>query len=155
MSYSDSQNDNARLLKRAVFLTAQFAGRSRRSEIIYYWIAVTIIVVVLDFMIGAVVSFETSFVVSNLLQIAFYIPMFALFVRRLHDQNRSGWWGLLLPLSFAWNFPQMLRIAMSEQVHSKIQLAASLTALAILIFAFVPGKVGANRYGPDPRLTED
>jgi len=60
MAYSDSTGDNARLLKRTVTAVADFSGRSRRTEVIYYWIATGLVGVVLHFAVSMVASLEAS-----------------------------------------------------------------------------------------------
>ena len=47
------------------------------------------------------------------------IPAIAVSVRRMHDQDRSGWW-ILCPI-------------------------------ANIIFLFIDGTPGSNRFGPDPK----
>ena len=56
------------------------------------------------------------------------LAVFILFtIRRLHDMNASGWWSVITVVPLV-NF------------------------IAILVFLFKPGSVGANNYGP-PRIT--
>lgn len=69
--------------------------------------------------------------VSALLTVIVTFPAVAVAVRRLHDQGRSGWWLLILPLLLPW-FGYLVFIA------------------GIGVFSG-PGVAGPNRYGPDPR----
>lgn len=160
MSYSNSTWDNAHLLKRTLLGITDISGRSRRTEMAYYWIATALISVVLNFAVGTVVSFDASLAFGNTIQILLMVPMFALFVRRIHDQDRSGWWGLLLPMAVLLSIPQ--RIAeLSGDIHSVIAekstplaIASGLCGLAVFALCVLPGTVGANNYGSDPRLEE-
>ncbi len=160
MAYSDSIADNAQLLKRTVTGVAHFSGRSRRTEVIYYWIASALVGAAFHLAVTIVAPFETSLLFGNALQLALLAPMFALFVRRLHDQDTSGWWGLLLPLSVLPSLPRMVTEArgdVAEIIAPNITLegvAAGFCALAVFVLCLLPGTVGPNRYGPDPRLEE-
>jgi uncharacterized membrane protein YhaH (DUF805 family) len=68
---------------------SQFSGRSRRKE---YWMfslysfAFIILLSIVESLIGL------SGVISGLYSLAVLIPSLAVFIRRLHDTNRSGWW---------------------------------------------------------------
>jgi uncharacterized membrane protein YhaH (DUF805 family) len=160
MAYSDSIGDNAQLLKKTVTGVADFSGRSRRTEVIYYWIASALVGVMLHFAVSTVASFETSLLFGRFLQLVLLVPVFALFVRRLHDQDRSGWWGLLLPLSVILSIPRVLTELRGDvaeiitQKMSPVSVAAGLCVLAIFVLCLLPGTEGPNRYGPDPRLDE-
>ena len=158
MAYSDSVGDNAQLLRRTVTGLTDFSGRSRRTEVIYYWIASAVAAVVLNFAVSTVISFETSLLFGDVLQLALLIPMFALFVRRVHDQNRTGWWGVLLPLTILLSIPGRVTELQGDvqatiaQKTTPVAIIAGLCALAVFVLCLLPGSEGANRYGPDPRL---
>ncbi|MEK6542728.1 MAG: DUF805 domain-containing protein [Pseudomonadota bacterium] len=53
-----------------------------------------------------------------------FIPMLAVTVRRLHDQDKSGWWWLLNFVPFG--------------------------AYVLIAFFCIEGTKGPNQYGPDP-----
>jgi uncharacterized membrane protein YhaH (DUF805 family) len=160
VAYSDTVGDNAYLLKRTIFGIREFAGRSRRTEVIYYWIATVLIGVVVGFTRVTLVRFQSMMWLDVLLQLVFVVPMFALFVRRLHDQNRSGWWGLLLPLALVLSIPERLNEvrgdvgAILAQKISFTAIALDLVCIAILVLLLWPGTDGPNEFGPDPRLEE-
>jgi len=160
LAYSDSIGDNAQLLKRTITHVADFSGRSRRTEVIYYWIAGVLAGITLDFALTTTASFRASLLVSDALEFAFLVPMLALFVRRIHDQNRSGWWGWLLPLSVLLSLPQRIaefhadpQVLIAEKV-TPVGIVAGLCSLAVLVLCLLPGTDGTNHYGPDPRLEE-
>lgn len=109
---------------------ADFSGRSRRME---YWMFVVfnIIVSFIATIIDAVVGTATSLagvagVFSLLVALAFLIPSIAVAARRLHDQDKSGWWLLIVFIPL-------------------------LGALVLLVFMFLEGTKGDNRFGPDPK----
>ena len=117
---------------------ADFSGRSRRME---YWLFVLFSAIVafvlfgtLGIMAGAANArgqeptgaFAGLSAVLYLIYLAvFLIPTIAVAVRRLHDQDKSGWLVLL----------QLVPIA----------------NIVLLVFMFLPGTVGPNQYGPDPK----
>ena len=122
---------------------AEFTGRSRRKE---YWMFVLFQVLV-SLAIGVVFG-RTSYMtgagmmtgnvmvqgpggmVQNLFSLVSLIPGIAVSVRRLHDQDRSGW---LLLLVFV----------------------PVLGWFALLVFMCLEGTRGPNRFGPDPKNPTD
>ncbi|MBA3053797.1 MAG: DUF805 domain-containing protein [Sphingomonadales bacterium] len=122
---------------------AEFGGRSRRKE---YWMFVLFqILVSLAISIvlgtpsyeqaGAFVGFATAFtgpgaLVQNLFGLVSFIPSIAVAVRRLHDQDKSGWLLLLV-------------------------LIPILGWFALLVLMCLDGTRGPNRFGPDPKNPTD
>lgn len=160
MAYSDTIGDNAYLLRRTLLGTADFTGRSRRTEAIYYWIVTVLVGVVVGFAQVTLAPFQSMMWLDLLLQLAFVAPMFALFVRRLHDQNRSGWWGLLMPLALALSIPERLNelrgdvAAVFAEKTSLAAIALDLVCIVLLVLFLWPGTEGFNQFGPDPRIEE-
>ncbi|MBX3563720.1 MAG: DUF805 domain-containing protein [Sphingomonas sp.] len=94
----------------------------------------------------------------------------AITVRRLHDQDISGWWvlllltvGCLLTLGYALqpqqDFGGLTVSFLSWSFHpmpgpatTALTLASLAWMLAILFLSFRTPTYGPNRYGPDPRL---
>ncbi len=124
----------------------QFGGRSRRTE---YWLFVLFQVFVSSVIsilfgvqttseqsqqYGAYVGFSsqlsgTGGMVQNLFGLVSFIPGLTVAVRRLHDQDRSGWLLLLvfIPL-LGW--------------------------FALFVLMCLDGTRGPNRHGPDPKRPE-
>jgi len=116
-----------------------FSGRSRRKE---YWmfalfnvlvsLAIGIVFGVPDYQrVGMHMGFSTMLtgtggMVQNLFGLFSFIPGLAVSVRRLHDQDRSGWLLLLL-------------------------LIPLLGWFAVLVLMCLEGTKGDNSYGPDPK----
>lgn len=121
---------------------AEFSGRSRRME---YWMFVLFNMLVSSAIaivfgqnqatqttqVGFQIGFSTNLtgtggILQNLFGLVSFIPGLAVYIRRLHDSDRSGWWTLLvfLPL-FGW--------------------------IALLVFACLDGTRGPNRFGEDPK----
>ena len=122
-----SYQDSPPVIENVTMLTAlqkyaQFSGRARRSE---YWLFVLfcMIVNVAASIIDIVLGMELLQTVSTL---AFMIPGWAVFCRRMHDTGRSGWNWLWALLPFVgW--------------------------IVLLIFACQDSQPGANKYGFNPK----
>lgn len=121
-----------------------FQGRSRRSE--YWWVVLFNLIIfgVLGILLGVLGGFnpETGamgplgfvFVgIMGLYGLAIIIPSIALFIRRLHDINQTGW--IYLGLVIAGFIPFINFIA----------------SIAQIVIACIPGTAGPNKYGPDPK----
>ncbi|WP_226017951.1 DUF805 domain-containing protein [Novosphingobium sp. FKTRR1] len=122
---------------------ADFAGRSRRKEYWSFALFYFLVMVVLNAAFGTndYTSVRGAFVYGsrlvgpgNWLASGFWlvslIPALAVSVRRLHDQDRSGW--LLL-----------------------LSLIPLLGWFALLVLMLLEGTNGPNRYGPDPKAPYD
>ena len=113
-------------------------GRASRSEYWYFYLFF-----LLCLFVGAMIDgvLGTSFTYTNpmtgetqsmfygwvymLTALAFFLPNLAVFVRRLHDTDHSGWW--------YWFF-----------------LVPLIGVIMILIWACTRGTNGSNRFGSDP-----
>lgn len=86
-----------------------------------------------------------------------YVAMAAIYVKRLHDRNKSAWWlaifyGPTIPLLAALLFmmpdngPPMF-LPFLGLIFFPVWL---LQMWAFIELHFLPGTVGDNRFGPDP-----
>jgi uncharacterized membrane protein YhaH (DUF805 family) len=130
-------------LKKTLASTLRFTGRSRRTEVLVYWLAITAIGIV-PFLLGP--SFEEPTLLDSLMSLTLFIPFPALLARRLHDQNRSGWWALLLAPAVAMGIADQ-----GQSMPGAIVLMVGLFNLLIVIFLLWPGSDGENKFGPNPR----
>lgn len=118
---------------------ATFTGRARRSEFWFWYLFLVIVAAVAGILLGIVgaASLDTTtgtfgagyFVVTalvGLISLALLVPTIAVMVRRLHDQDKSG---------FYW-------------FMSFIPLAGP---IIMLVFYATDGTHGPNRFGPDPK----
>ena len=121
----------------------EFSGRSRRKE---YWMFVLLNILVsiaIDIVfgqssyqqVGSFIGFSnyvtgTGGMIHNFFGLVSLIPGLAVSVRRLHDQDRSGWMLLLGLIPFLGWF-------------------------ALVVFMFLEGTNGTNRFGPDPKHPTD
>ena len=147
---------------------AEFSGRSRRME---YWMwavfqfLISIVFQILIFAVGGGAMMATGgdptaalaaggaimviFGLAILISLAFIIPSIAVSVRRLHDTNRTGWW-LLAPLGgYVLAF---LGASMESGAIAMIGMLVAIGfAITLIVFYFLDGTPGPNRYGEDPK----
>lgn len=157
-------HDSLTLVMRAITGIVTFKGRSRRSEFFYYWIAAMLVGAIIRH-IPYDLSWRTDWIVDQAGQLLLLLPIFALFARRLHDANVSGWWTLLLPPTMALGVYSSARFVFFDPLNGAstlpdLPLWASLFQISGVLFflAFilvVPGTEGPNRFGPDPRSSID
>jgi len=110
---------------------ATFSGRAQRAE---YWIFtlintfIYVALLILDVVAGTAGEDAAAGlgVISMLYCLAVLLPCLALFIRRLHDTNKSGWWFWLCLIPF-------------------------LGGLILLIFMVTDSTPGDNDYGPNPK----
>ncbi|MBC8214731.1 MAG: DUF805 domain-containing protein, partial [Candidatus Marinimicrobia bacterium] len=106
-----------------------FTGRAQRIE---YWMFLlvnmffSLVAAILDNIAGTTFYFGGEPVLFNygwiylLYSIAIFIPGFAVFVRRLHDTGRTGWWFLIAVIPFigaVWLF--VLTVLDSDPYENK------------------------------------
>ena len=100
-----------------------FSGRATRPEYWYFvvfLIVVSIITVSIDL---AVFGNEQFFPINGVFSLATLLPSLAVFIRRLHDTGRTGWWIFLnlIPI-IGW--------------------------IIVIIWLCQRGEAGPNAYGP-------
>jgi len=142
---------------RSVRDASTFSGRSRRSDLVCYYVISGVVGQCLESLFFPRQMNEQGLVEYHwghwLLIALILIPMPALIVRRFHDQGRSGWWAILAMLGWAGV------AAMSHIFPSGLAVWLTLVILAAILILLVlmlgPGTAGANRFGPDPRLGND
>lgn len=118
-----------------------FRGRAPQGE--FWWF----FVFVLTASVAASLAEQVvrTRMISVFVNVAFFLPLLAAMVRRLHDTNRGAIY-LLIP------FVPLPLLAYDPAMWGLGQLFA----LAVLgLILALPGQAGANRFGPDPRQTHD
>lgn len=110
-----------------------FRGRARRKEFLFYALIHISIIVFLGALGGKFennisLGLDLSLALDMLVIYAFatVIPTLGVMVRRLHDQNLNRFF-ILLPM-----FPVI-------------------GALVLFVLMCLPGQIGENAYGPDPK----
>lgn len=114
------------------YLYTSFEGRINRSK---FWagvgvlFALGILVNIIDVMLGLGINMGNGAqmgVLGLLFTLAAIYPALALYAKRWHDRDKSGWWTLII------------LIPIIGPIWAIIELGA------------LEGTRGANRYGPDP-----
>lgn len=131
---------------RACFTTK---GRAQRKE---FWI-IEGISLIYSLLLGLVVLFvvsskqatsasKSTLILVTVLGLVFFIASLYVWIRRLHDLNRSGWW-----LS-----PIVGKIACKFLGFSLFSVLMDLACLAwFIVLGSVDGTPGENDYGSDPK----
>jgi uncharacterized membrane protein YhaH (DUF805 family) len=105
-----------------------FSGRARRAE--FWWFQLfDVLVGVLAFAVDSLLKLtdaQGNGPVQGMVSLVLLLPGLAVFVRRMHDINRSGWWWLLVLLPIVgW--------------------------IILLVWTLRDSTPGPNRYGPSPK----
>ncbi|MBN9690500.1 MAG: DUF805 domain-containing protein [Verrucomicrobia bacterium] len=108
---------------------AVFSGRARRKEYWYFILFNTLISIVLGIIDGVAGTFNAEVgigLLGGIYGLFAFIPSLAVFVRRLHDTDHTGWWILIgfVPL---------------------------IGAVVLLLFLVRDSTPGSNRFGPNPK----
>jgi len=108
---------------------SKFNGRSRMSE---FWIFTLInfvfmgIALILDYAIGKILTPVPFGIIFSIYALLVFLPCLSVFVRRMHDVGKSGWFVLL----------------------SFIPVIGTVWLLALCI---TEGNAKRNEYGPNPK----
>lgn len=105
---------------------ATLTGRASRSEY-WWWVLFYVLVVFVVGLVGSAgdAASDGLYVLLGIAWLALFIPTLAVFVRRLHDTGRSGWWWF-------------------------IGLVPLVGSIVLLVFVLEAGNSGTNKYGPPP-----
>ena len=132
----------------------KFSGRSRRSEIFYYYTTVNTIIITLQ-LIGTIIGFDNINSIDdktekkliiitisfNIISFITFIPLLSLIVRRLHDIGKSAahviFYSFIHLLAFAINY-----------IHLFVRIIGE---IIILIYLCVDSQKMTNEYGPSPK----
>jgi uncharacterized membrane protein YhaH (DUF805 family) len=140
---------------------ADFTGRSPRAE--YWWFVLGsavggFVAAFLGRWIGQPIFFGYG-PLRLVLITALLLPTYSVTVRRLHDSDNSGWWVLARLASAPFQFAPKLHLDRSMFDHMSGWFIAGFVVLALgwacaeitlIVFLFIKGTDGSNRYGPDP-----
>jgi len=121
---------------------ADFSGRSRRKEYWMFALGYILAALVWGVLLGIAGGFSEAaiggglsagvtilLVVGVMALLALIVPSLAVTVRRFHDQDKSGWFVLLNFIPYVGG-------------------------IVVFVFMLLPGTVGPNRFGADPKAGE-
>lgn len=134
-------------------------GRAVRSDLVIYGATVIVVNLIVSFIAGLTLTFESAALVKDIFALLVLIPVPALLVRRLQDSGkRATWLWLGFPAIGLW----IARSAVVLQwgTDSSVEFGkmtwpfdwlAILSNIALLALLALPGTIGSNRFGDDPR----
>lgn len=139
------------------------AGRATRTELASYILAAAFVTLAVSFASALFLDYGLRAKISNGLTLILAVPVPALLVRRLHDQDRSGVLAWLVVLGFAvWALRTAISLTLGIETRISVDRwtwpldwVVILANLALIIIAILPGTPGPNRFGPDPRRALD
>jgi uncharacterized membrane protein YhaH (DUF805 family) len=102
----------------------QFRGRAPRAEYWYFVLFQFLAGIAAD-IVDLILFGPKTGIISSIVGLALLIPSLAVWCRRIHDIDRTGWWWLLA-------------------------LVPVVGWIILLVWACTPGTSGPNRYGSDP-----
>lgn len=146
---------------RTIALSFTFHGRATRTELVSYVFSAAVVTLAVSFATALVAPYAIRALVSDGLTALFAIPVPALLVRRMHDQDRSGGLVWLAALGFAlWLARTGIALAAGldarlafDRLVGMIDWAVILANLIMIILAILPGTAGSNRFGLNQRQT--
>ncbi|MGY4396748.1 uncharacterized membrane protein YhaH (DUF805 family) [Sphingomonas sp. UYAg733] len=145
----------------------KFDGRSTRTQVVAFQLLTMLANVLTVTTDGPspVSRFLSS--ASIIWSVVWGFPWIALFVRRLHDQDRSGWWAMTygiaaIPIAAILALPvgeggPTIRFGTFARTVAWTPWTITLSVVFVgailvpLILLFLPETPGDNRFGPDPR----
>jgi uncharacterized membrane protein YhaH (DUF805 family) len=106
-----------------------FSGRAPRSELWYFVLFGLILktaVRLLDAFLFPTLAAQGILPIAIVFSLAMLLPVTSIWIRRLHDIDRTGWWVLIT--------------------------LTGIGAILLIVWGCIKGTKGANRFGPDPLL---
>jgi uncharacterized membrane protein YhaH (DUF805 family) len=98
-----------------------FSGRAQRSALWYFVLFFVIVSIVTNFIDAALGTYG---IVGLLVSLALLLPYLSVWIRRLHDLDRTGWWVLIA--------------------------FTGIGTILLIVWFCMKGTTGPNRFGPDP-----
>lgn len=139
--------------------TLRPSGRAERTDLVIYGATILLGLLPISFVVGLAVRFDTAALFKDAVMLLVLIPVPALLARRLHDSGKSAVWIWLgLPAVGLWIARSAVAVQMGtdsrvqfDKLTWPLDWLSILTNLALLILLALPGTIGPNRFGEDPR----
>ncbi len=90
------------------------------------------------------------FVIIQLYILLSLLPWIGVTIRRLHDQNRSGFWILLALLPLIWGMIRPQDDQDGSVWWTLLNVICALGGIILLVIQTTPGTEGENRFGAPP-----
>lgn len=134
---------------------ADFKGKTSRNEFWLFVLCYFIIALAVS-LLGSLINLLVGAAISLLLGFALFIPMLALYVRRMHDIGKSGWWLLIsmVPLVGAvWFLVLLCKKGESDGAKSKwdwldtvIMVIVGLSVIALPVSSMLGHKASSSPF---------
>ena len=134
-------------------------GRAARTDLVVYCATIMLGFLMVNFIAGQTLDFEVAALLKDGLALVALIPVPALLARRLHDSGKPGVWVWLgLPAISLWIARSAIAVQLGtdnsvqfDRMAWPLDWLAILANIALLILLALPGTIGPNRFGEDPR----
>lgn len=152
-------------LQHLTYLFTAFQGRVPRQA---FWIGIVVLILlsiglvtVISQVMGVTLQQHLNQSpeagrVNMIASILLLFPSLAVFIKRLHDRDRTGWWmALVYGLSALGYVLEMAGLAGTVEAPSQLYIVLGLVTLVANLWllvecGFLKGTPGENRFGPDP-----
>ena len=133
-----------------------FTSFDRRISRQPFWIG-TIILLAID--IASEFAFDAFFgegspnaVVRGVIRdLVLLYPNLAIATKRWHDRDKSGWWSLLVVITFLFEYTTLINYINKSRWWHLLWIAPTVASTWYLVeCGFLRGTSGPNRFGPDP-----
>ena len=134
---------------------ADFKGKAGRKEFWLFFLCSFIVALTVS-LIGSLINPVVGSVLALLMGLALFIPQLALYVRRMHDIGKSGWWIFIsfIPVAGAiWFLVLLCRKGESAGAKSKwnwldtvIMVIAGLSIISLPVSYFLGNKSSSSWY---------
>lgn len=143
-----------------------FRGRSRRSELWWYFLLYFVVYMILSRFL------KEPTILNSVILYALNLTLAAVTVRRLHDRGQSGLWVLasyviglccavyiyssrMLEITKQVNYnPEELVATMMNPIFIVLCVLSLIVNITIFVFAILDGKPEENKYGYSPKYAE-
>ena len=146
-------------LSRTIRSSLDRSGCSDVAELAHYVLCAVLFHLAVGLVLMLALEAPTQAIARDVLLVAYFIPVPALMIRRLHDQERSAAWvWLAVPGIALWLIRKTLSLAPEsalpfgiDQIAWPLDWFGGLANLVLIVLLLLPGTKGPNRFGPDPR----
>lgn len=150
---------DSHMLSRTIRASLDRSGRSDVAELAHYVLCVVLFHLAVGLVLMLAFNAPTQAIARDVLLVAYFIPVPALMIRRLHDQERSAAWvWLAVPGMALWLARKVLALVLEpampfgiDQIAWPLDWFGGLANLVLIVLLLLPGTKGPNRFGPDPR----
>lgn len=150
---------DSHMLNRTIRASLDRSGRSDVAELAHYVLCAVLFHLAVGLVLMLALEAPTQAIARDVLLVAYFIPVPALMIRRLHDQERSAAWvWLAVPGIALWLARKVLALVPEpampfgiDQIAWPLDWFGGLANLVLIVLLLLPGTKGPNRFGPDPR----